>query len=60
MSGRLGVVLCHLCQEPGERFCSDTIGCNYRARLRLNVPEWQAKRLRADELRAKRERRGFA
>jgi hypothetical protein len=49
------VTRCQLCQEPGCAWCSDTIGCNYRARLRLGIPVWQAKRLRAAELAQRRE-----
>jgi hypothetical protein len=52
------VTRCHLCQEPGREWCRDTIGCNYRTRLRLGIPKWQAAKLRADELRAKRKRQG--
>jgi hypothetical protein len=50
------VTRCHLCQEPGRAWCSDTIGCNFRARLRLGLPPWQAKRLRAAEIAQRRER----
>lgn len=49
---------CHLCEYPkgivfvkstGLWFCRNRVACNYRARLRLGIPKWQANRLRADE-----------
>ncbi len=48
---------CHICRHPGEEFCSDTVACNYRARIRLGFALWQARRLRAEERQAQRERR---
>jgi hypothetical protein len=49
------VTRCQLCQEPGRAWCRDTIGCNFRARLRLGIPVWRAKQLRAAELVQRRE-----
>lgn len=37
---------CEICREPGELFCLDRVSCNFRARLRLGIPAWQAKRER--------------
>jgi len=51
---------CHLCghaqglvfgQESGLFFCRNLIACNYRSRLRLGIPRWQANRMRSDEKR---------
>jgi hypothetical protein len=44
------VIRCQLCYYPGEEFCSDTVGCNFRARRRLGIPlsvcfEWRARDL---------------
>jgi hypothetical protein len=49
--------LCHLCRRPAPSgWCRDTISCNYEARLRLGIPTGLAKRARAAERRARRER----
>jgi hypothetical protein len=49
---------CHLCgnssrlvcvKQTGMWFCRDTVGCNYRSRLRLGIPKWQANQHRVAE-----------
>jgi hypothetical protein len=51
-------MLCHLCRRPAPSgWCRDTVSCNYEARLRLGIPAGIAKRDRAAERKAKREKR---
>jgi hypothetical protein len=51
-------MLCHLCRRVAPTgWCRDTISCNYEARLRLGIPVGLAKRDRAAEQRAQREKR---
>ncbi len=39
-------VRCQIFQEPGEQFCHDRVACNFRARIRIEIPAWQARRER--------------
>ena len=44
------VVLCQICGGPGGRFCADHVECNFRARIRLGIPAWQARRERGRDV----------
>jgi hypothetical protein len=46
----MSAVRCQICQEPGEAFCRDHVACNFRARIRLGIPAWQARRERGRDL----------
>jgi len=41
---------CHLCQHPGEDWCSDRVACNFRARRRLGIPVHACLEYRARDL----------
>jgi hypothetical protein len=47
-------VRCQICAvellNAVEPFCRDHVGCNYRARLRIGIPEGIARRERARDL----------
>jgi hypothetical protein len=51
----LELVRCEICRDPGERYCTDTVECNFRARRRLGIPKDVCFAWRARDVRERRE-----